>query len=155
MLLHKKGKEIGLLLVALIFTGCAPNAPRHFRDPESIRKYVSEGGDPSARFEIYRGNPKSETTLLHWAVRESDAELAKFLITNGANPNAQDYDGQTPLMVFFTALHEEERDKRIFDLLFVGTNLDIADSSGEKVSDKASRFGTKEWIALLSAHTKN
>lgn len=144
-------KEIALLLVAIMFTGCSPGSPNYFRSSEGIRSFVHKGGDPSTRFNIYKGNPKSEATLLHWAVRKSDASLVEFLIASGADPNARDFSGQTPLMVFFTALHEEERDRRLFDVLFKVTNLAIIDSSGEKVNDKAIRFGTKEWVDLLSA----
>ena len=43
-------------------------------------------------------------TPLHWAARKGHQEIVELLIANGANVNAQDEDGGTPL--FYTSNRE-------------------------------------------------
>ncbi|CAH0396205.1 unnamed protein product [Bemisia tabaci] len=65
---------------------------------EVAKFLISVGSDinahyPCAHFSIDRGG-----TLLHWASRKMDEEeLIRFLVENGADVNATEYGGRTPL----------------------------------------------------------
>ena len=47
--------------------------------------------------EINAHHAKTGLTPLHWAAHRGDIAMARILVRNGANINAQDNDGQTPL----------------------------------------------------------
>ncbi|XP_072160828.1 LOW QUALITY PROTEIN: uncharacterized protein [Bemisia tabaci] len=65
---------------------------------EVAKFLISVGSDinahfPRAHYAMDRGG-----TLLHWASREMDEEeIIRFLVENGADVNATEYDGRTPL----------------------------------------------------------
>ncbi len=59
-----------------------------------IQQLLDGGADINAQGD-------GESTALHQAARIQDLELCKFLIANGADVNAQDRRGQTPLFELF------------------------------------------------------
>ena len=65
----------------------------------------TEGHMPIAEYLVGQGADVNETfgkrqrTLLHWAAEQSSTGLATFLISHGANVNAQQSDGSTPLLL--------------------------------------------------------
>ena len=65
-----------------------------FGQQDRIQQLLDWGADINAQ-----GN--GESTALHQAARIKDLELCKFLIANGADVNARDQRGQTPLFELF------------------------------------------------------
>src|SRR6266700_1255295 len=65
------------------------NSPRGLQ-MEDIRRYLKNGGDVNQRSE-------NNDTLLHLAASNGYEEIAKLLLAHGADLNAQDLQGYTPL----------------------------------------------------------
>ena len=61
------------------------------RDSEGIEAALAEGADVNAP------GGSERATALHWAAETGNAELAKLLLDRGANLEARDRWGQTPL----------------------------------------------------------
>ena len=60
-------------------------------DIEAVKEYLAIGTNVNAKDEAYRGVP------LHWAAYRGRNEVAEFLINEGADVNAKDRHGITPL----------------------------------------------------------
>ncbi|MEQ1932519.1 MAG: ankyrin repeat domain-containing protein [Fimbriimonadaceae bacterium] len=112
-------------------------------DPDAVKALQKLGGNPKDRttsglsamfFAVMNGDPKnlayakavgcninealpnSKRTPLFLAAREGRPAATKWLLENGANPNAVDADGMTPLLIaaaegMTTAFHELVRHK--------------------------------------------
>lgn len=76
------------------------------RDNEPIAKLLVEALDPDTR-------DRSGQTLLHRAIRRRNVKMVKLLIEHGADVNAKDAQGDTPLDVAVNYI----RNKEIVDLL--------------------------------------
>lgn len=82
-------------------------------------------------------------TPLSYAVNQGNAELVKVLLAAGANPNAKDKMGRTPLM---QALDSKE----VFDLLVAAkADANITDERGDTVLMRAIEYGTPELIESI------
>jgi ankyrin repeat protein len=72
---------------------------------EAVKKHLAEGADVNGRGGVFEG----DTPLLH-AVMNSRKEIVELLITNGADVNAKDADGFTPLDTAINSQHTEIAD---------------------------------------------
>jgi len=72
---------------------------------EAVKKHLAEGADVNGRGGVFEG----DTPLLH-AVMNSRKEIVELLITNGADVNAKDADGFTPLDTAINSQHTETAD---------------------------------------------
>lgn len=61
---------------------------------------ISHGADVNQTF------GKRKQTLLHWAAENNAFGVASFLLTSGANVNARQSDGSTPLLLAATHGHQ-------------------------------------------------
>ena len=81
-----------------------------------------------------------QTTLLHLAVAAQRNTIVEWLLAHGADPNAKNGKGETPL---HTALDGAKRGKGkelIQDLVRRGASVDAADSAGETVTARAAKM---------------
>ncbi|AXK60634.1 ankyrin repeat domain-containing protein [Candidatus Chromulinivorax destructor] len=84
-------------------------------------------------------NNPTETSPLHFAIKYNAYNLAALLIGAGANVNAQDIDGYTPLHSAVIYHHNEDTtNDSIKALLKAGANLYIQDKEG-KTAAKIAR----------------
>ena len=60
-------------------------------DVEAVRRFLGEGVSPNAR------HPRDGKRPLHWAVRLGRTDVVKLLIERGADVNARENNGDTPL----------------------------------------------------------
>jgi len=76
----------------------------HWQDPQLIGKWIERGADVNARVAPY-----SRTALMTaTASEQAGAPTVKLLLENGADPNAEDLDGERPLD---WAIYRDDRDK--------------------------------------------
>ena len=74
-------KEISKQLIDAVYE-------RDFATLKTLKPYYNEPLDSTTSF--------GANTILHHAAKESNVEMIDYLIANGANPNAENNDGQTP-----------------------------------------------------------
>ncbi len=72
---------------------------------------VLQGADPFSNKEPVVSYAFHRCTLLHWAAKEGKVDFARTLLLRGANKNARDYFGNTPLVYAIKAVSP------VFDLL--------------------------------------
>jgi ankyrin repeat protein len=116
----------------------------------ALRLAVEYGDRDLIKFLVGRG-AQVYGGLLLLAIQKRHTEAAEELLELGADPNATDYKGQTPLMMAVRT-----RNTRILKrLLEVGADLLIKDNRGRTVYDRA-RFGERyESLALLPPEIQN
>lgn len=106
---------------------------------ETLKKYVELGGDIEQRFE-------GCASFLLFAIALKRIDLIKTLIKLGANINAGDVNGTTPLMYTIIQNHLE-----VFTILLNEKNIDIEakDCNGTTALIGAADFGDIEAAKLL------
>ena len=86
-------------------------------------------------------------TPLHMAAPYGKPEAIKALLDAGADANAKDVRGMTPLML---AVSSENQDVRVAKLLLSrGAQVNVKSSIGETALDWANKFGNPQVIAAL------
>ena len=87
-------------------------------------------------------NPNQDTPL-HIAVKKNNLELVKYLVEKGANVNAQDKQGNTPLQLAVLCGYKE-----IVDFFIQQKSVDIyiKNEKGQSAVDMSNRFGTDKSI---------
>ena len=89
----------------------------------------------------------SKQTPLMWAAPTGSPELIRALIDAGANVNAQDIQGISPLML---AVASEDQDLAVVRVLLQsGANVNARSGRGETALDWARKFGSRPVIAAL------
>lgn len=84
-------------------------------------------------------------TALCEAVDNGNTEVAKLLVTSGANPNAQDIRGNTPMMLAARGGHVEA----MRSLLEAGPDLEVQNGQGQTALMWAVVGGTVKAVRLL------
>uniref|UniRef100_A0A1I7VL43 Notch n=1 Tax=Loa loa TaxID=7209 RepID=A0A1I7VL43_LOALO len=78
-----------------------------YRDPEAIALLIDAGADINCTGNHINGEMYKGRTALHYAIIQSNQELARYLVERGANLNIQDHMGQTPLFLAASQGHVE------------------------------------------------
>lgn len=135
-----------LFLAFLLFSSCqkTPDLKDALsgianNDISKIERFLDTGGSIEA--DVGSLAEKSKKTLLHHAAIYGDRDVVNFLLAKGANPNATDYNGQTPIMTIFTTREKESDRFELVALLARVTDLNKEDVRGRSVLDLAKQYG--------------
>ena len=90
---------------------------------------------------------KRRQTLLHWAAKQSSTGVATFLLSHGANVNAQRLDGTTPLLL--AAKHGHQYLVQL--LLKHHALLSPQNCNHATARSAASRAGHSDIVGLIDA----
>lgn len=106
-------------------------------DMETLRRWRASG----------RAEPAHDSgmSLLHWAALGGQAEAAAFLLDAGADPNARDRAGDTPLGAAAAGCHVAV----IRLLLARGADPELRNARGNRPYDMMTDAGATELLPLL------
>ena len=139
------GAAIALALLAAAATSLAADfrliEAAKARRIEAIRSLIREGVDVNARF-------GDDSTALHWAAYWDDREAVDLLLSAGAQVNAADDHGITPLWL---ACANGATAATIERLIKAGAGAEVRHSSGESALMSAARTGNAAAVDLLLA----
>ena len=101
-----------------------------------------------------------EQTLAHIATEKIQFDILKLLLENGANPNQQDSNDNSPLNVIFSEIwdNDEPNNKKIeiLDLLIShGADIDIQNNKGNSELHESAFYGIPEQIHFLLTKKAN
>jgi ankyrin repeat protein len=109
---------------------------------------------------VNTADPVLKRTALHYASTFGACDAMKVLLASGANINAVDIDGYTPLNLLLAVNHVKTHQETLAaaeTLLNAGANLYIKSNSGMRPIDFATNplFPHRPLLALLSKHDPN
>ncbi len=108
-----------------------------------LRQYLSKGGDPNA-------SDFSGTAMLHCAVAHGQGKIVELLLECGANVNATNSFGDTPLhYCFHLGLHVQ---KGCLEILVrsPGIRIDQTNNRGHTAAHLAALLGSSEALSMLT-----
>ncbi len=109
------------------------------RDTPAIRTLIAGGADTNVRF-------GDGSTALHWAAYWDELEMVELLLAAGAQVDASDDHGVTPLWL---ACANGARPSMVDRLLRAGADANAGHSSGESALMSAARTGNNAAVDLL------
>ncbi|CAG9535345.1 unnamed protein product [Cercopithifilaria johnstoni] len=133
------------IIDAIDDTDCSPLmtvAKLGYRDPEAIALLIDAGADINCTGNHVNGDTYKGRTALHYAIMQSNQELARYLVERGANLNIQDHMGQTPLFLAASQGHVE----MVHMLVTAGARRSIPDNMDQTPEDIANHKEYKEVI---------
>ena len=123
-------------------------------DTNKVAKYVTQNNDVNKPIVCYKYGHRY-APLLHIAVSNSQLDVVKLLLENGANPNHMDAQGETPLMAAIRGGRndspKEMRIRIIKALLDRGADPNLPAASGYNYPPivEAAALGQADVLALL------
>jgi len=109
------------------------------RNIEAVKQHLAAGADVDVKGGWLGGTP------LHYAVGEGRNEIAKLLIAKGADVNAKDIYGTTPL-------HYANTKEIAQPLIAEGADVNAKDDDGKTPLNSAIRHKHPEIVDLLRKH---
>src|SRR5580765_2205504 len=121
---------------------------------KDVQRYLDSGGD------INRRDEKMNWSLLHFAAEDCNPEIVKLLAARGADMNARDKDGWTPLHWAvesdIDAAQQEARRARelptVKTLIELGADTTARAVDGSTPRDIAAAYGLEALYDSLAAH---
>ena len=101
-------------------------------DSESIRQAIARGANPSTTVD---GTPVL-TTWRYWG----QSTVVDVLLDAGANPNAADHRGMTPLMYVSVMAIKGKHETVLRSLLAAGADPELKDPNGQTARDWAAKI---------------
>lgn len=95
--------------------------------------------------DVDRRDPATEQTMLHMASSNGHAEIVSDLLAAGADKDAQDLNGRTPLYHAVAARHPEI----VRSLIAAGADTDVKDHNGWTALHWASSEGRAQMVRTL------
>jgi ankyrin repeat protein len=122
------------------------------RRTEAVRLMIEKGVDPNLAttwFPSVRNGQIAQLKLvaLDRAANFGPVQMVRDLLKAGANVNAQDSRGLTPLM--FAVSAENQKAEIVQTLIAAGADVNIRSATGETALDWAEKFGYPEVITAL------
>lgn len=114
-------------------------------DLSGVRYLLEQGGDDNTR------DPEFNATLLHWACYLDNPHLLLLLLENGANIEAVNLHGQTPLIVS-AAMGNEFATRH---LLYRGAEKSVRDKEERTAFDWAEAKGFRDLLQLVRFSSTN
>lgn len=134
-------KIVDMKVVNLLPHKLAPILIQQF--PEAVLIFIQRGWNVNLKTKIFW-----EMTALHYAIRHANVNLTEALLDHGANVNALDHRGQTPLML--AAGDGNSASANV--LLNHGADPSLVDFYGRTALDNAFVIGGNSYLcALLKA----
>jgi ankyrin repeat protein len=130
-----------------------PNAVKS-KQVAVVQMMLAKGADVHAAVSLQRqmrNGPIAigNMTPLMWAAAFGSPEMIGLLLDAGADVNAKDVRGMTPLML---AVASETQDVGVLKLLLrAGADVNVVSNSGETALDWAEKFGDRSVLAALRA----
>jgi ankyrin repeat protein len=127
------------------FMGCTDN---DVEAQKTVKVLLSAGAD-------FRLRSKFQATALHYAISCPSEQLIKLLLEKGANLNALDGSGSTPLITaikYGDHLDNMRLLKNIKLLLEYGADVDVRDNFGKSALDYAAAQDRWEAVELLKKY---
>ena len=153
--------SVDLLLAA----GADPNAADNFGvtplmnasiggNVKAVRALLAKGADPklanTKSGQVKFGDVQvNHMTALMFGIPYAPPQMAAALIKAGADVNARDIRGMTPLMLAVAT--EDQNPARVTALLHGGANVAAKDATGSTALDWAARYGNRDVIAALTS----
>ncbi|HLK20465.1 MAG TPA: ankyrin repeat domain-containing protein, partial [Bryobacteraceae bacterium] len=125
---------------------------------ETTRLLLAKGADVNVVDEVEAGRVKNgpialgKSTALHFAAPYAGAGAVKLLLDAGANVDAQDVRGITPLMLAVTTDRPDTGSIRL--LLAKGASKNIKSKDGETAVDWAKKLNNPGVLALLGVEPR-
>ena len=95
-------------------------------NPELVKLLLEKGANPNASF-------RGTNILMNIVSNQSNVEILNLMIKHGADINARDPNGLTPLM--YSTYNKEKPELMITELLNNGANPQLTDNKGHNASD--------------------
>jgi hypothetical protein len=110
--------------------------------PKAVNFCIKHGADPNA---IDSGHGY-EQTALHAAACEGNEKITRLLLEAGANPNARDKEGATPLHI---AVQHGNAIEVAIALIEKGADVNAQESNGQTPLHRAANYGHKDACRIL------
>lgn len=122
---------------------------------EEVRRYLDAGGD------IHQKDKNMNWSLLHFAAEDCNSEVIRFLIARGADTQATDRQGWTPLhLAVDSDMDTSSRDARratelptVQTLIELGADETVRATDGSTPQDIARAYGQEALYDSLSRPT--
>lgn len=113
-------------------------APIHMAmNASTAQMLIDAGADVNIGWQSAGIDLAKGTTALHTAASSNNVELARVLLSAGANANARDSDGKTPL-------HSGSMNADVVDLLLAaGANIEARTRNGQSAQDLIEHFSKR------------
>lgn len=124
-------------------------ASKYAKDVQVIHELVKAGADPVGR------EPDNGNTPLHLAATilgEQNIDIIKALLDYGADPNARDIYGSTPLLVAFSAKGKHEPPSEVVELLLkAGADPNLQNRAGASAMTRVSSRENRRLLVMAGA----
>jgi len=126
-----------------------PGTPIHeairANDIDKVKQFLEEGVDVNIR------TKHSGQTPLHWSVVEGNNDITKLLLGKGANLEAADFLGMTPLHLL-SAVYYLDRTSTLLLLLEKGAQVNTVDKNGATPLHTAAENNYAPFVKVLLEH---